>query len=377
MRGGLATTALLVLIASWTAACGSPTAPDGCSGSLVFSVLPVPIGAISAATPVGNLGPPTHTIPTDHAGFYLIGIGIPLSAPGALRITTVRTTRYLTSPFRMGQFDYAIYGNTCGGYTFNLGHLTTVVSKIGSQTGTNCTTYSTSEETVEACLNDHADISIAAGEALGTVGGATAGAFDFGLYQTGHSNGFVNSGRFSSMTNSAVCPYDPFTAGLRSEIDPLIGEPGRKASGESPICGTMNVDVAGTARGVWVLQSDPVNQSGNETNFAVLAPHPFFPQSGQTFSLGPAALGGPSGSPVAKYPVAVSGRVNRQFRDVTSDGLIYCYVQEAAPATVSYFVRLSGAVLTIQKVTHAAGASPCSADPSTWALNGTGLTFIR
>jgi len=293
-----------------------------------------------------------------------------------LRITEVRTNTYVSSPFRQGQSDFAVTAAACGGNTVVFGHITTAVDKIQSQTGTNCETYSTATETVKACRNG-TNISLAAGETIGTVGGATAGAFDFGVYKTGHSNGFINPNRYSSMTNTAVCPYDPFTTDLRGQIDPLIGEPGRPASGESPRCGTMSVDVAGTARGAWVLQSNPVNQAGDEGPFLVLAPHPLFPQSAQTFSVGPASLSVSAGAPLLKYPVASSGRVNRAFRDVGADGQIYCYTTDLATSTFSYFIRLSGSVLTVQKVTHAAGASHCSADPSTWSMDGSALSFIR
>ena len=72
-----------------------------------------------------------------------------------------------------------------------------------------------------------------------------------------------------------------------------------------------------------------------------------------------------------------AGRVNRAFRDVTADGQIYCYVSSPTLATNSYFIRLSGSVLTAQRIAHGFGASPCSADPPTWAFDGTAVTFIR
>ena len=183
-------------------------------------------------------------------------------------------------------------------------------------------TYSTADETVQQCENS-ANIAMAAGEAIGTVGGPSAGAFDFGLYQPGHHNVFVNPSRYHDKTLTAVCPYDQFPPDLRSQIDPLFGYPGEHSSGEAPVCGTMEVDVANTAAGVWVLQSAPVNQEGDESHFATLAPYPTFPQSLQTFSLGPAALWGfssPGG--LFRFPVVISGRVNRRFRDVTGDGLL-------------------------------------------------------
>ena len=368
---------MLSLIGGLTMMCHSPTSPDAdCSGGLSFTVLPVPASAIMAATPIGNLGPPSHTLPTDHIGMYLNGTGIMLSSPAPLKITEVRTNTYLSSPFRQGQTDYAITAAACAGHTVLFGHITTAVDKIQSQVGSNCETYSTATETVKACRNN-TNISLTAGETIGTVGGATAGAFDFGVYQTSHSNGFINSSRFSRETNTAICPYDPFTSDLHAQIDALIGEPGRPSSGESPRCGTMNVDVAGTARGAWVLQSNPVNQSGDESPFLVLAPHPLFQQSGQTLSVGPASLSVNANGPSVKYPVNNSGRVNRAFKDVGADGQIYCYTFDPAASTYTYFIRLTGNVLSVQKVTHAAGASPCNADPSAWSMDGSATNFIR
>jgi hypothetical protein len=221
-------------------------------------------------------------------------------------------------------------------------------------------------------------VALTAGATIGTVGGPSAGAFDWGLHDPRHTNFFVNPDRYAGSVRDAVCPYDPFIAPLKEQLYALIGDGLRTASGESPQCGSMSVDVAGTARGAWVLQSDPVMQMGDETNFAVLAAHPLFPQSKQAFSLGPAALFATSGAGNDTYPLEASGRVNRRFGDVTEDGLLYCYVYDAPAAAWSYFVRLAaGPVLTLEKVTHAAGATPCGADPSTWSFSGAALVFIR
>lgn len=357
------------------AACGSVTGPSGGSCTPSFSVLPVPVGSIAAATPVGNMSPPFHIIPTDHAGFYLRGTGITLSAPTSLHVTTVRSIHYLASPSRAGQSDFAIYADVCEGYQLAMGHIQTVVPNIQSRVGTNCQTYSSSSETIQSCDSGPVNISFSPGDMIGTVGGASAGGFDFGLYQSSHQNVFVNPSRYSQPTLSAVCPYDPFTPMLRSQIDALMGEPGRPASGEAPLCGTMSVDVAGTARGVWVLQSNPVSQAGDESSFVSLTPHPLQPQSAQTFSFGPSTLLD-FDTGLARYPVATSGRVNRNFRDVSADGQIYCYASDDVQNS-SYFVRLDGAgVLTIRRLVHARGASPCGADPASWTMD-TALAFIR
>ena len=345
-----------------------------------FSVLPVDLASVPFVTPIGGLGPPGHTLPTDHVGFYLTGTGITLRSPSAMTIKGVGRTTYLVSPFRQGQSDYSVTGALCQNQELIIGHIQTVVSAIDAAVSTSdCETYSTADETVQTCRSE-ANIALTAGATIGTVGGPSAGAFDWGLHDPRHTNFYVNPGRYAPPLLDAVCPYDPFVPALRVQLYGMIGDGVRTASGESPQCGSMSVDVAGTAAGAWVLQSDPVVQAGDETNFAVLAPHPLFPQSKQAFSLGPAALFATSTSGAGNdtYPLETSGRVNRRFSDVTADGLPYCYVYDASVAAWSYFVRLAtGPVLTIEKVTHAAGATPCGADSSTWSMSGAALAFIR
>lgn len=211
------------------------------------------------------------------------------------------------------------------------------------------------------------------------MGSASAGAFDLGLYDTSHQNNYVNPGRVSDKSRTSLCPYEPFPADVRSQLFARMSVGGVLPSGEAPVCGSMSVDVAGSVRGLWVLQSNPVNQAGDESSFLVLAPHPMQPLSRQTFSAGPAAIAAPIATPIlARYPVLTSGRVNRAFADVHADGLIYCYAYPAPAPVYSYLVRLaSSGVLTIQKLTHAAGNTPCNADPSTWSFGPSALNFIR
>src|SRR6478609_4758062 len=118
----LVSVVLLFLIGGLTMMCHSPASPDAdCSGGLSFTVLPVPISAVLSATVIGNMGPPTHTVPTDHAGMYLNGTGITLSSPAPLRVTEVRKTQYLSSPFRAGQSDFTITAAACSGHSVILG----------------------------------------------------------------------------------------------------------------------------------------------------------------------------------------------------------------------------------------------------------------
>lgn len=374
---------ILLTLAVLGAACsggggGGPGGPSNCSGSAVLGTLPIPLSAMRWLTPIGNMGPPAHTIPTDHVGFYLNGTGIPLTSPARMRVGVVSTVTYLVSNFRQGVTDYALEAGLCGDYTLILGHIQTVNATITAASGGDCQTYSTADETVRACRNSNADFEIAEGEAIGTVGAGSIGAFDLGIYAGSNINFFVNPSRYSGRTLSAVCPYDLFAPALRTQLYALIGDGVASASGEPPQCGAMSVDVAGTVRGVWTLQSAPSNQTGNETNFAVLAPDPLFPASKQTFAIGITALSAAFGPGLPHYPLATTGRVNRKFGDVTADGQVYCYVQNPATSQFSFLVALeAGNVLALRKVSHVAGATPCNADPATWSVSTGATRFIR
>lgn len=119
-----------------TMACsGSDTSGPGtprCANSLVFAVTPVPLSAVTAIPPIGNLNPPVHTIPTDHGGMYVSGSGIPLVAPADARVTEISRTRYLSSPFRQGTSDFAVGARLCGSYELRIGHVATLVDRLAS-----------------------------------------------------------------------------------------------------------------------------------------------------------------------------------------------------------------------------------------------------
>src|SRR5438874_1141304 len=72
-------------LAALMAACGGSGTPSGPSatgsssnssgagvtpGSAVFSQSPIDVAAVSTITPIGNLNPPDHTLPTNHAYFF-------------------------------------------------------------------------------------------------------------------------------------------------------------------------------------------------------------------------------------------------------------------------------------------------------------------
>ncbi|MEK6700586.1 MAG: hypothetical protein AABZ10_16260, partial [Nitrospirota bacterium] len=336
-----------------------------CSGGPLFSVLPVSADAISRPSLLGEFNPPGHTVPNDHTGIYVNTTGVQLVSPGNLHITGLVRSRFLVSPWRQGESDYTIDYAACATISGRFGHVTTLVDGLAAQlNGGSCSTYNTADEEIEYCTFP-VDIPVSAGDALGTVGGPTAGAFDFGLYDDSRQNYYINPSRVHNRTLHAVCPYDYFEPLLKEYLLSRVVRTGE------PRCGTMEIDVDGTAQGLWVLESDPVQQRGDESFFVSLALDTVLPLTKQVLSVGPASLG----PGLMKVGTQHTGRVNRAFSEVRPDNTIYCYTTGLPYPPYSYFVSLGNdGRLSIEKV---AGSSPCLNDPATWVFGVNRVMFIR
>jgi hypothetical protein len=191
---------------------------------------------------------------------------------------------------------------------------------------------------------------------------------DFGLRDRRVNNFYVTPARHNPDTFQSICPWDQFEPLLRAQLYTKLADPGRPQivpAGE-PRCGTMQVDVANTAKGVWLVAGTQPTP-GNETSYVTLANYPYRPEDHLALSLGPASLG----ARVAVVPRQNSGRVNRAFEQIGNDGLIYCYGLDAIYPTISWLIGMTSPItLSIRPVTHTIGASPCVNDPSTWSLTG-------
>lgn len=366
-----------LLVALLSACSGSePAAPatqtESCGTGSYFTALPVALADIDAISVFGGLGAPGHTLPTAHAGIYLRTVGAQVYAPGAIQITGLRRTRYLVSPNRQGREDYTADFKVCAQVTGWFGHLTGLSPQVAvsSSSWMNCQTYSTATETVETCAAE-ASVALNAGQLLGTSGMSIElglMALDFGLLDTRINNVYVAAARHPQPTLHAICPWDQFATSPREQLYSRLLDKSRPAlvpAGE-PRCGTMQVDVAGTAKGTWVLQGVQP-QPGNETTWVALANYPYRPADHLALSLGPATLG----ARTVMVPRMTTGRVNRAFEQVTSDGLVYCYTGDPSYPADSWLLGLTGSTsLGVRRISHAPGDSPCQDDPSTWSLAG-------
>jgi hypothetical protein len=360
-------------------ACNSPTSGGAaCEDPPHFTVSPVAMDDLNAITVIGGLGAPGHTLPTAHAGIYLARPAVNVSSPGNIEITRLRRVTYLTSPLRQGATDYAVEYRICQDITGWFGHVTTLSSSIPASALNwgDCSTYSTADETVQTCSSSPRNLTLTAGEVMGTAGTSFALGLDVGLLDARVNHYYVSPSRFPPPTFHSICPWEQFDGPTQSLLFSKLRDPGQglaPASG-TPRCGTMQVDVNGTAKGVWVEQGVTGQVAGDERRYITLADYPYRPQDRLALSLGPTTLG----ATVAVVPRLTSGRVNRAFEHLTADGTTYCYGPGGVGNRSSWFISLSSATgLNIEQVVHAFGASPCLADPSTWAPGSARVMMVR
>ncbi len=354
-------------------------AKEGCTTAPLFSVSPVEMRDIELLTVVGNMGAPGHTLPTPHAGFYLETEGAVVRAPAAMQILSIRRTTYLRSPNRQGKQDYSANFQVCKDIGGWFGHLTTLSASIPITGGwKECDSYSTATESVESCTAKLKGVTLTAGQELGTSGLSKAlglMGLDFGVTDSRVDNGFVANWRHSVPVRQGICSWDRFEPGVRAQLYAKLKDPSRTTTivaGE-PRCGTMKVDVANSAKGVWAPPTATSPLQGNETEYITLANYPYRPEDQLALSLGPQIL-------AAEVAVVARGsatdRVNRPFEFVTADGVVYCYGPELRRPGVSWLLSMTGpSALSIKRV-DLFTTSICNAPPSTWSMTGA-ANFVR
>jgi hypothetical protein len=229
--GGALTLAVLV------AACGggsSSTAPSSSSASDVHNPLHYPAGtlvlkspiidqsAIAWITPLGNLNPPSHTLPTDHIYFYFTNPdagGSPLTA----RV-----------PF---------YAPGDGTVNWMLGGAGQESKIIVQQTST----YSYYVDHVILAPGIAVETVLTAGQVIGTTGFAYA--VDLGVINDSITVGFVNPARYNDGEMlHADAPLRYYTEPVRSQLYARVQRLG------ADLDGTINYDKAGTLAGNWYSQ---------------------------------------------------------------------------------------------------------------------------
>lgn len=305
-----------------------------------FTVSPIKSEDYGDLIPLGNLNPTGHVFPTDH--IYLFSkntpdngraseaLAKPLYSPGDMWITEISNSEDLS----VKMTDYAIGYQPCAEFRGKFGHvgrlsarLKTEIEKITDQ---KCNEYSTGGSKYRACRYDQLKIFVKAGEELGTVFNGRSAALD--IWATDFRSEklkFANPARWREEYFYNVCPANYFIAEIKNEMMGRFSGYGRNEKRTiEPVCGTIEADAKGTAKGHW-FSRDHVQNSQEDKNMALVNDNKNPLQ--QAFSMGTSGESKGYRSGVNFFMPKNSGNVNRDFAEVRADGNVYCYETTSSP----------------------------------------------
>ena len=345
--------------------------------STIFTHSPVPTDSLTGIVPLGNVNPNGgHTLPTKHMYFYLTQdeqgktFSVPLVSPGNITITGVAKMSYINaSPPRS---DYTINFQLSAkihGYLMHVQGLSESILNTIGDFGAPVQEYGTGEYEMKRYFKS-VSIPLSGGDPIGTVGGhEEAWSFDFGLYdETRPPLPFAKPARYRSGDQLHIrAALDYYEEPLKSQLFAYLGSyDGSENRTELPRTGEYEKDELGTAQGNWFKTSE--GYADPEDDHLSLTPYNV--HSGKaTASFGKSSGLSHAGSGFYPFTVTQSGRVNRPFKEITADGLIYCIDLDE----IYYFIRVYSAdILWIEQ----REGTPDN-DPSNWAFSDQKKMFYR
>jgi hypothetical protein len=312
---------------------GLPACPGG---NELFTVPPVALDQVLGWEPLGHMGPPGHTFPTDHQYLYTTAFGQPADpllsiavvAPANVRVTQLFRSTYAGSSVA----DYSVFFQPCADVQARFGHVVTLPAELLAAAGPIdkfCNTYEPSPgHPTTLCQSAPFRFDVAAGQPLGTMGHGGSISLDWWLQDRRAAPlHFANPSRFAGYNGSDgfdeahIVPASAYYApAVAAQIAAKLGRfDGKVQRTAAPTGGSIAVDVDGTARGYWFNPAQPYPP---EAFHAALAPDYVTPAGLQVFSLG---LSQGNAAVYATFTPLPAGSVNRAFETVAADGLLYCW----------------------------------------------------
>jgi hypothetical protein len=230
--------------------CGGSSGPTSPSlpGSLTFTASPLASSDIGTITPLGNLNPPGHTMPTDHIYFYHPTPVVPVTAPAGGTVFEARRGS-----------DDALYVQAATGVMYYLAHL---ILDPGIVNGG----------------------AIVAGQHLG-VTSTLALAMDLGVSNDAVTLFFVNPARYPTQTIHADSPLKYFQEPVRSTLYSLVHRNAPDKDGKIDVIepSQMRVSIGGSlsiSGGFWL--EDTAQDPATVTPSTGAIGYRLFTSSGQT-----------------------------------------------------------------------------------------------
>lgn len=346
-----------------------------------FLLSPLELSDFTTITPLGLLSPTAHVLPAPHlyfnvrltepGNFNSLPVEVPVVAPADLTITQVK---YVQAKGRPDFDDSMVSFGICREFKAYFDHLKTLAPKIKTaydQAPTNrCDSYTYNYPqpvgTVEFTnCEKTVSVAIAKGEPMGTAGGGDGQkVFDFGAFDKRvPPKQFANPKRWLGREHFVylTCSLDYYPDELRSTLKSRLGGFGERGEVVAQSCGEAIQDVTGTAMGTWIAPGH--DNIGHESPHLALVHENIEPQY-LVFSVGESNK--EKGLPHGKYTFLPTqeGLVNRHFKDVKSDGTVYCYEtenryqgNERSQATILIMLPTSEK-LRIEKVNSSSCGSP-------------------
>jgi len=356
---------------------GAAAALPSCNSTgLPLTVLPLDLTSVTAIYPLGNLAPSGHTFPSDHHNIYMNRtvpgdlasppLTVDILSPGNITITDLASTEYLSASPVFA--DYAIEFYPCRELRMVFGHVRTLSPALAAAAASlgNCFTYTTGGAAVRRC-DTSLTFHLAPGDQVGTSPGVDLGAYD--LRKTPLP--FISPQRQGMYKLYAACPSDYFTPGMKAAMDAKTGRyDGLQWRTDLPVCGQIMYDIPNRAQGEWFKPGEPDIPED---------PHLALVHNPVTYALEAISAGNstPDLLGVRYFVPAASGRVNRDFADVRSDGNVYCYDSfqdpqggEAGPFAIILDMP-TDTTLRIEKYAPGVCGSPA------WTMSGAAVTFQR
>lgn len=284
--------------------------------ALEFTTYPVDMSKVPDIAPLGNLGPPGHTFPTDHTyisvgedigGHFGSGKAYDLFSPADVYLTSISWGDGDTQDPR----DYVIYFALCEDVIGYYNHVKTVSPEIQVILDNyRCEDFG--QQTQNSCTKVLDLDSFEGGKIMGTVG-LKQGNFDFGLIDLRVDLDFIKPERHAERTLHIQCAYDYYPEDMKKTFYDLIP----RADGT---CGRTMQDVSGTLMGAWFHEDAEAKYVVDWQVYLAFVEDNYYPDV-QVVSV--AGIFTDPGK-YESYPED-SGNINRKFTDVTADGNVYCY----------------------------------------------------
>lgn len=290
----------------------------------IFSVIPMELNDFRSFRPLGFINPPIHIFGAKHSNFTInlpgetVKSGLAVKFPSDAIVTQITTTYG-----DQGDTGYQITFYPCEQFKSYLFHLGAIADALAQDIATDqgkCQDFNFGNSKTKKC-EKKTSLKVKAGDPVGTndrFGGVDWGAVDYRV-----TNKFANPDRYDRDYPSYVSPVAYLTPELKEKmLDKLRSLDGSVKRTAEPIYGTIAQDVAGTAQGNWFIGDKSFKSEQDFSPFMALL-HDYIDPNQPIFSMGNSVKNVKMG--LYSFEVKNEGLINRNFKDIKPDGMLYCF----------------------------------------------------